>query len=532
MSPTVSHPPREQLKDYVVGLGSDAARLEIDLHLGECDSCAASLDSLASNSVDEVVRSYVASQDDPALPPPFVGQYKIVRELGRGGMATVYLAVHPTVKCEVALKLMHEAFAGNPAMRERFHRDNVLVSAQMNHPNVVRVLDAGEADGVPYVVMEYAEGETLAQKIRERVVLPVATVVNVATKLTDALKYLSSKGVVHRDIKPENVILTDAGEVKLLDLGLARTYDRGAAGGEHTQFGTILGTPRYMPPEQARSPAVDARADIYSLGYTLYSLLTATFPFPDKNGIELFEAHREEEPTPVWKLRAGVPKWLLTVLEKMMAKNVRDRFQSPAELAEALDSGAGGGRPRRPILWLVAAAVVLVAGGGWAAVAQVGPFERERGLNEILTTEAFEAYKRNDYESAKKKADECVSEFRGRAADRQKELVGMGAPKPPTGKVPRSLLEWIRGDGPSVVLQEGPLNDVSVSYWLSGRSAIEIGKGKDAAARALLEAEARTAFEAGQLLTYARCWDPKTKLLWEPALKCTDELANLNDGRK
>ncbi len=528
MSTVVSHPSRDALTNYSAGRLSEVETADIELHLSVCEDCGEFLGSLPPCRAETLLKTVVASryggrsQNLPAIPG-----YDVLRELGHGGMGAVYLARHQITKQEVAIKMLHADLAADPAIRDRFYQAEVYTLAHLDHPNIVRVTDARDAGGTTYAVMEFVEGKTLAQMVKDDGPLPVETVCAFGTKVAGALQYLHEQKVAHRDIKPANIMVTAEGEVKILDLGLARVTGRpmrpgrAVPDGDLTQQGAILGTLRFMAPEQAASSRVDSRADIYSLAHTLYYLLTGQVPFPELDGMDLIRAHREQEPVPVAKLRAGVPSWLLKVLKKMMAKKPGDRYQTPAQVAAEL-TRTGGGCVLPYWRVAVAAVLALVALGALAAVFQVWPFERVRGPNEVLTTEAFEAYERGDYQNAKKTAEECIRDFHGEAERRQKAFADQRVPEPPVGKVSRSLLERIRGEGPSEVLREGALNDTATCYWLSGRCAEKLGQ----------VTEAREAYEKGQVLTYARCWDPRTKILWPPALKCADDLENLNEARR
>lgn len=522
----VAHPSPTVLSDYSTGRASEAEASEIARHLEECVTCCARMDTLPPRKVEKVLKSVFSSRrrtrDLPSIPG-----YDVLCELGHGGMGVVFKAFSQNLKCEVAIKVLDLALAADPLVRERFLQAEVYTAALLNHPGIVRVIATGTVDGVPYAVMDYVEGRTLAQMVKEDGPLPVEVARHIAAKVACALQYLHERKIPHRDIKPQNIMVSNNGDVKILDLGLARVTERSAPTGRSgpgvnlTELGAILGTIRYMAPEQSTSPRVDSRADIYALGATLYYLLTGVVPFPELDGIDLITAHREKDPEPVSKLRAGVPSWLLKVLSKMMAKKPSDRYQTPAEVEAALNR-TGGGRILPPRRAALAALAALVALGGSCATLQAWPFDRVRGPNEVLTTDAFEAYERGDYQAAKQKAEECIRDFRGDAERRQKELAAQQAKQPPVGKVSRSLLEWVRGEGPAEILQEGPLNDVATSYWLLGRCSEKFGQ----------IAEARAAYEQGRMLSYARCWDPKTKLLWSPAVKCGDDLDNLNAAHR
>ena len=293
-------------------------------------------------------------------------RYTVERKLGRGGMATVYLARDSVLDRPVALKVLAEHLADDDEFRERFLREARL-AARFVHPNVVQVYDADEDERGPFIVMEYVEGHTLADELKRRGRLPPAEVVGIGIQVCAALEAAHEAGLVHRDIKPQNILLRPDGRVKIADFGIARSLDAT----RHTEIGTVLGTAAYLAPEQARGETVTPAADIYSLGVVLYELLTGRTPFEADTLPELLLKREQGALVPPRDIAPDVPIALERVVMRCLALEPQHRPASAAELARALEGGtdepptvpmAAVTRvrtpPRRGLF--VAAAVVLV----------------------------------------------------------------------------------------------------------------------------------------------------------------------------
>ncbi len=265
------------------------------------------------------------------------GRYRVVRKLGGGGMADVYLCEDLTLGRHVAVKVLLQRYLDDPNFVERFRRE-AKAAAGLNQQNLVAIYDWGELDGTYYIVMEYVEGETLKDLIRRRGRLSGNESVAVTLQLLAAVDFAHRSGIVHRDIKPQNVMLDRAGTVKVMDFGIARAGDSGM-----TEAGSILGTAQYLAPEQAKGYPVDERSDLYSVGVCLYEMLTGTVPFKGDSAVTVALKHVNEVPREPSELVPGMPYALNQIVLKAMAKDPADRYQSAAEFARDLRAAKEGG---------------------------------------------------------------------------------------------------------------------------------------------------------------------------------------------
>lgn len=273
------------------------------------------------------------------------GAYELLEPLGSGGMGVVYRALQPHLDRCVALKILPKERLRNPGAVARFQREMKAVG-KLDHPNIVRAYDAGEVDGKHFLAMELVDGLDLSHLATRFGALPLADACELVRQAAEGLEHARSHGLVHRDIKPSNLMLSAKGQVKILDLGLAMLAEESAANDELTAAGQLMGTLDYLAPEQAEdSRAVDIRADIYSLGCTLYRLLAGEAPFsgPKFNTpLKKILAHARSRPEPIRESRPEAPEALAAVLERMMAKAPDDRFATPAEAAAALEPFTAG----------------------------------------------------------------------------------------------------------------------------------------------------------------------------------------------
>jgi formylglycine-generating enzyme required for sulfatase activity len=276
-----------------------------------------------------------AGQPSGALPEAF-GRYRILRELGRGGMGVVYQARHTVMNRQVVIKVISKALLDHPDALGRFRRE-VQAAAQLSHPKIVAAYDAEQAGDTHFLVMEFVPGRSLAEVLQLKGPLPVAHACHYARQVALGLQHAHERGMVHRDIKPANLMLTPKGQVKILDFGLAKVASEHGAGKGLTSSGAYMGTPDYSAPEQATDARkADIRADLYSLGCTLYCLLAGHPPFQEDTAVLTILAHLEKAPLPLPDLRAEVPAGLWAVVARLLAKDPARRYQTPAEVAQAL----------------------------------------------------------------------------------------------------------------------------------------------------------------------------------------------------
>lgn len=308
------------------------------------------------------------------LQAALAGRYAISRELGRGGMAQVYLARDLRHDRDVAIKILRPELASSLA-DERFLRE-IRIEAQLQHPHILPVHESGSAGSFVYYVMPYVAGESLRDRLAREKQLPLADALQITREVGDALAYAHSHGVVHRDIKPGNILLSEHHAV-VADFGIARAIE--AAGGERlTESGLAIGTPEYMSPEQASGDsAVDGRSDIYALGCVLYEMLVGEPPFRGRTAQAVLARHRSETPPSLQVVRPNVPDSVQSAVETALAKVPADRFATVSDFVSALDAPEGAGRSarrRRARRWRMGGPVALTL----AAVASAGIWQLMR----------------------------------------------------------------------------------------------------------------------------------------------------------
>ena len=278
----------------------------------------------------------------PLAPGTKLGPYEIVGPLGAGGMGEVYRARDSRLERDVAVKILPGEFSAEPTRRARFERE-ARAAGQLNHPNILAVFDVGTHEGMPYIVSELLEGETLRDRLRNGA-LPKRKAVEYGALVARALGTAQEKGITHRDVKPENIFVCSDGQVKILDFGLARLSAREGLDSDatisltqQTAAGVVLGTASYMSPEQARGFPADGRSDIFSLGAVLYEMLAGQRPFLGATFADLVTFILKEEPAPLPLPVREIPG-LERVIRRCLEKNPSERFQSARDLAFQLDS--------------------------------------------------------------------------------------------------------------------------------------------------------------------------------------------------
>lgn len=449
------HPPPQELTDYASGkLDEDSAAL-VETHVAECPECEVTLQSIEANSDtianNTIVQGLREAEKSPteifareaeyqraieqaanlpevtaihgqptAIPSTSPGQaaeqplqklgpYELVAKLGEGGMGAVYKAQHEHLGKTVAIKILPATALRDPALVGRFRREMKAVGA-LHHPNIVGAHDAGEAAGVHFLVMEYVAGEDLSTLLKENGPLSVEQAISCTLQTARGLEFAHRKGIVHRDIKPANLLLDEEGTLKILDMGLARLDDNAhnlAAQEGLTQTGQVMGTVDYMAPEQAfDTHRADAKADVYSLGCTLYRILTGQNAFAGDTIVQKILAHREKPIPSLRTLRPEVPAAFDKIFQRMMAKQPEDRIamaevvqefaalqtappapatksfklqQAPTTTVLQAAAPSSGGNKKPPVIWLAAG-----LGGAAAAILLTVIFIiRDKDGNEI-----------------------------------------------------------------------------------------------------------------------------------------------------
>ena len=254
-------------------------------------------------------------------------RYEIIKSIGEGGMANVYLAKDTILDRQVAVKVLRGDLSTDEKFIRRFQREALSVS-NLSHPNIVEVYDVGEEDGQYYIVMEYIEGKTLKQLLNKRGALTLPEVIDIMTQLTDGLSHAHEAYIIHRDIKPQNIMIEDNGTVKITDFGIAMAVNAT----QFTQTNSVMGTVHYLPPEQANGKGATVKSDIYSLGILMYELLTGSVPFKGDNAVEIALKHMKEKLPSIRKQNPLIPQSVENIVIKACAKNPRNRYDTVKEM--------------------------------------------------------------------------------------------------------------------------------------------------------------------------------------------------------
>src|SRR5947207_6172293 len=402
--------------------GDELLRRKVETLLASRQLVGSFIESPAARFVTRIIENGQAD----LLVGRTIGHYKISERIGTGGMGEVYLATDMTAGRKAALKLLPTRFTGDAERLKRFQQEAHAVVG-LNHPNILTVYEIGEDHSTHYIASEMIEGETLRQRLM-RGRMEVGEAVDIAIQVASALAAAHETGIVHRDIKPENIMLRPDGYVKVLDFGIAKlaesAFALATANGAgsmtlaETNLGSVLGTVRYMSPEQAYGASVDKGTDIWSLGVVLYEMVTGHAPFAGDTPGETMSSILEKEPPPLTNYLANAPAELQTIISKTLRKEREERYQSAHELLEALQSlrssmefKAALERSTKPPLWLrwarspIASVLLLLV----AALALAVPFYWHRNLTPIsipeksiavLPFENFSDNKENSYFTA------------------------------------------------------------------------------------------------------------------------------------
>jgi len=261
------------------------------------------------------------------------GRYEVEELVGHGGMSSVYKARDALLERHVALKILHEQYSNDEDFVERFKREARSV-AQLQHPNIVTVIDRGEEDGRQFIVFEYIEGENLKEHVVRKGRLDVREALEIADEVARGLAFAHGQGLIHRDVKPQNVLLNGDGRAKVTDFGIARTLDVDGM----TQTGTILGTSNYIAPEQASGQPVDAHSDVYALGAVLYELLAGEVPFPGESFVAVAMKHMHEPAPNLLDVRRDVPLRVAAAVDRALEKDPEQRFPTMDAFAAELEA--------------------------------------------------------------------------------------------------------------------------------------------------------------------------------------------------
>ena len=270
-------------------------------------------------------------------------RYEIIRSIGEGGMANVYLALDTILDRRVAVKILRGDLAEDEKFVRRFQREAISASS-LNDPNIVEVYDVGEDDGKYFIVMEYVQGLTLKQLIKKRGSLTLPEVQDIMLQLTSAVAHAHESYIIHRDIKPQNVIILEDGRVKIMDFGIAVALNAG----EFTQTNSVMGTVYYIPPEQANGGAATTKSDIYSLGILMYELVTGHVPFKGDNPVEVAIKHMNEPIPSICEYDPEMPQSIENIILKAAAKNPKNRYDSAWDMHEDLETALDKDRFNEP----------------------------------------------------------------------------------------------------------------------------------------------------------------------------------------
>lgn len=309
------------------------------------------------------------------------GKYQFISELGGGAMGTVYKCFDPDFHRMVAVKTIHNSLlieSGSDEFRERF-RNEMRAAGKVTHPNIVSVFDAGEKDNSPFYVMEMVEGQDLKHILDQKKYLTLKESLSIVKGVLRGLSSIHKNGITHRDLKPANIFVSNEGVAKIADFGIAKLDSS-----ELTQIGTIIGSPKYMSPEQCVGEPVDARSDLFSAGIILYELITGTYCFKGDSTSAMTQKIMNAEITPPSKIDAKLPKYLDKVLKKALSKKASDRYQNALEFLEALDPESNQPKVSNKLILIAASSVVIVVALAFS-VLSFAPLSSDKEFKSVET---------------------------------------------------------------------------------------------------------------------------------------------------
>ncbi len=270
-------------------------------------------------------------------------RYEIIKSIGEGGMANVYLAHDLILDRDVAIKVLRGDLAGDEKFVRRFQRE-ALAASSLSHPNIVEMYDVGEDNGTYYIVMEYIKGMTLKQLIKKRGALTISECIDIMLQLTDGVDHAHASYIIHRDLKPQNIMIQEQGEIKITDFGIAMALNNT----QLTQTNSVMGSVHYLPPEQASGKGATVKSDIYSMGIMLFELLTGTLPFKGDNAVEIaFKQIKDDIPS-VREINPSIPQSIENIVLKATAKNPKNRYASAKEMHDDLLTALNEERQNEP----------------------------------------------------------------------------------------------------------------------------------------------------------------------------------------
>ena len=258
-------------------------------------------------------------------------RYEIIRSIGEGGMANVYLGYDTILDRNVAIKVLRGDLSTDEKFVRRFQRE-ALSASSLAHPNIVEMYDVGEDNGIYYIVMEYVEGKTLKQLLKKRGNLTLSEAIDIMLQLTDGMAHAHDSYIIHRDLKPQNIMIKDDGQIKITDFGIAMALNAT----QLTQTNSVMGSVHYLPPEQASGKGSTIKSDIYSMGIIFYELLTGTLPFRGDNAVEIALKHMREPLPNVRDFNPSIPQSIENIIRHATAKNPKNRYDSAREMHEDL----------------------------------------------------------------------------------------------------------------------------------------------------------------------------------------------------